>query len=176
MASTAPIQITQLFQCDICYANLAATSLRRQSRAVHGDKSSGKQWTCKVCEKSLQTKARLIQHEKSHGVNLQEKVFSLVKSASILLTTKDILQITKEGYTNPVRGCGCAWRAHAKTNLNHFSTIVCLWNIVKTMKMSPALSVKRLLGQRGICYATSRMYTKKRTMTKQEIQTAHKLT
>ena len=43
---------------------------------MHGDKSSGKQWTCKVCEKSLQTKARLIQHEKSHGVNLQEKVFS----------------------------------------------------------------------------------------------------
>ena len=69
-------------------------------------------------KKSLQTKARLIQHEKSHGVNLQEKVFSLVKSASILLSTKDILQITKEGYTNPVRGCGCTWRAPAKTNQN----------------------------------------------------------
>ena len=97
---------------------------------------------------------------RNHMVSICRKRCSLVKSASILLTTKDILQITKEGYTNPVRGCGCAWRAPAKTNQNHFSTIVCLWNIVKTMKMSLALSVKRLLGQR-ICYATSRMYTKK---------------
>ena len=66
---------------------------------------------------------------RNHMVSICRKRCSLVKSASILLSTKDILQITKEGYTNPVRGCGCAWRAPAKTNPNHFSTIVCLWNI-----------------------------------------------
>ena len=139
---------------------------------MHGDKSSGKQWTCKVCEKSLQTKARLIQHEKSI-VNLQEKVFSCeeckysTNDKGYFADHKRRIHKSSEG----LRG------GHLqKTNQNQFSTIVCLWNIEKTMKMCPALSVKRLLGQRGICYVTSRMYTKKRTMTKQEIQTAHKLT
>ena len=42
---------------------------------------------------------------RNHMVSICRKRCSLVKSASILLTTKDILQITKEGYTNPVRGC-----------------------------------------------------------------------
>ena len=79
MASTAPIlQIVQVFQCNICHTSLAATSLKRHKRTVHGDRSAeaGRQWVCKVCGKSLQTQARLIQHEHSHSRNLKENVFS----------------------------------------------------------------------------------------------------
>ena len=74
--TTVPhIQITQFFQCDICHVSLAAASLRRHKRTVHGDISSGKQWLCGTCRKSLQTKSRLIQHERSHDQTMRDNTF-----------------------------------------------------------------------------------------------------
>ena len=69
------IQITQVFQCDICHVSLAAASLMRHKRTVHGDKSSGKQWLCGTCNKSLQTKSRLIAHERSHEHTMKDNIF-----------------------------------------------------------------------------------------------------
>ena len=58
-----------LFECDVCKVRLAPTSLNRHKKTVHEDSFSGKQWKCKYCNKSLQTKSRLIQHERSHKEN-----------------------------------------------------------------------------------------------------------
>ena len=77
MDSAALLTRLQLarFECDICKATLAPTSLRCHKRTLHSD-SSGTQWTCKSCNKVLQTRARLIQHENAHNLRPKENEFS----------------------------------------------------------------------------------------------------
>ena len=47
----------------------------RHRRTVHGEKG-GKQFICKTCNKSLQTRARLFHHEKNHSGEKPEKEFA----------------------------------------------------------------------------------------------------
>ena len=61
------MRLTRLLDCDVCKVSLAATSLKRHKKTVHGDATSGKQWKCRTCSKCLQTKSRLLQHERSHA-------------------------------------------------------------------------------------------------------------
>ena len=68
--------LRQLFECDVCKVSLAATSIKRHKKTVHGDSSIGKVWKCKSCSKSLQTKSRLLQHERSHTNMAKENELS----------------------------------------------------------------------------------------------------
>ena len=73
------LRLEQVFQCDVCKVSLAPTSFKRHKKTVHGDSSSGKQWKCKSCNKSLQTKSRLIHKEnyvKENQFSCQECKYS----------------------------------------------------------------------------------------------------
>ena len=67
--------MAQVFECEICKKKLVATSIIRHKRTLNG-KKGGKQYICKTCNKSLQTKARLIHHEKCHSAERPEKEFA----------------------------------------------------------------------------------------------------
>ena len=72
MSDNSPIRIIQMSQCKVCQQSLAVTSLHRHMKTVHKEKI-GKQIQCNQCGKILQTKDRLIQHEKSHRLNSEEQ-------------------------------------------------------------------------------------------------------
>ena len=72
MSTLSPIRVIPMSQCKVCHQSLAVTLLHRHMKTVHAEKI-GKQIQCNQCGKILQTKDRLIQHEKSHRMNLEEQ-------------------------------------------------------------------------------------------------------
>ena len=55
----------QKTKCTECHNLMAATSIARHMKTVHRAQT-GKQIKCDDCRKILQTKDRLVQHQKSH--------------------------------------------------------------------------------------------------------------
>ena len=66
---------------------------------VHGDSSSGKQWKCKYCNKSLQTKSRLIQHEGSHKENYVKENQLSCEKCKYTTDNKDYLKNNQQRCT-----------------------------------------------------------------------------
>ena len=60
------LQLDRKIKCDVCEALIVPTSYKRHKKTIHNDNSLGKQWKCNQCQKNLQSKSRLAQHEKSH--------------------------------------------------------------------------------------------------------------
>ena len=70
------MRIAQISECKVCLKIVAVTSLHRHMKTVHNEKI-GKQIQCNLCGKIVQTKDRLIKHEKSHQLNpAEEQVYS----------------------------------------------------------------------------------------------------
>ena len=65
----------QKTKCTECHISIAATSIPRHMKTVHGAQI-GKQIKCDECGKCLQTKDRLLQHQKSHSLNPADKDYS----------------------------------------------------------------------------------------------------
>ena len=69
-------RIAQISECKVCLKIVAVTSLHRHMKTVHNEKI-GKQIQCNLCGKIVQTKDRLIKHERSHQLNpAEEQVYS----------------------------------------------------------------------------------------------------
>ena len=124
-------QLAQGFECEFSKKKLAATSIIRHKRTVHGEKG-GKQYICKTCNKSLQTQARLIHHEKCHSGERPEKEFACEECKYTTITKAYLKDHIRRMHV--VRGVGwmCvegACEKELKTSTGCFSSIK---RIIKT--------------------------------------------
>ena len=60
------LQLDRRIKCDVCEALIVPTSYKCHKKTIHNNNPLGKQWKCNQCQKNLQSKLRLAQHEKSH--------------------------------------------------------------------------------------------------------------
>ena len=159
--------LRQLFECDVCKVSLAATSIKRHKKTVHGDSSIGKVWKCKSCSKSLQTKSRLLQHERSHTNMAKENELSC-QECKYRSDNKDYLRDhqrkmhrAKDGMWMCING-SCAEKPKSFVN-NRFQDT----NTI--MKAFLAPNARKALVLRRIWFATSTPFTKHRKVEVTEI-------
>ena len=107
------LKLNQIFECDVCKTTLAPISLKRHKKTVHGDVSSGKLWKCNKCNKHLQTKSRLMQHERSHTSMVKENELTC-QECKYFTNNKDYLKDhqrqmhkPKEGHVDVYKGLMC---------------------------------------------------------------------
>ena len=174
--STAPLlQITQIFQCDICHASLAAASLKRHKRTVHGDRSSGKQWVCRTCNKSLQTKSRLIQHERSHThTAMKDNVFSC-EECQYSTNDKDYFADHTRRMHKAKEGMWMCMVGTCKNRPKSFINNKLLATHRKNHENVSCTQCEKSFGGKTK-HATLIVYTKQKIMTTQEIQMNHRMT
>ena len=106
MSAPGPItrlKLNQIFECDVCKTTLAPTSLKRHKKTVHGDVSSGKLWKCNKCNKCLQTKSRLMQHERSHTSMVKENELTC-QECKYFTNNKDYLKDHQRKMHKPKEG------------------------------------------------------------------------
>ena len=161
------LQLDRKIKCDVCEALIVPTSYKRHKKTIHNDNSLGKQWKCNQCQKNLQSKSRLAQHEKSHrsteldqGGNFScNKCKYVTENRNYLRDHKRRMHLIQDGVWICVKG-KCELQPKSFTNSYK------LQNIRKFTLMFFVRNVKNLSAQNEVCKGTQKQSIKKHILGK----------